>query len=33
MSSQQFADKYLLAIEQAAKEKSQGEFNSFELKV
>ena len=27
---QQFADKYLLAVEQAAKEKPQGGLNGFE---
>jgi acetylornithine deacetylase/succinyl-diaminopimelate desuccinylase-like protein/gamma-glutamyl:cysteine ligase YbdK (ATP-grasp superfamily) len=30
MSPQQFADKYLLAVEQAAKEKPQGGLNGFE---
>jgi succinyl-diaminopimelate desuccinylase len=30
MSPQQFADKYLLALEQAAKEKPQGGLNGFE---
>jgi len=30
MSPQKFADKYLLAIEQAAKEKPQGGLNGFE---
>ena len=30
MPSQKFADKYLLATEQAAKEKPQGGLNGFE---
>lgn len=30
MPSQKFADKYLLAVEQASKEKPQGGLNGFE---
>jgi len=30
MPSQKFADKYLLAVEQATKEKPQGGLNGFE---